>query len=69
MWGFPGTLGKPLGRSLAEAPPDSRDMGLTLALLGGELEARPVLGAKPSSQPRREGQPGGRGEGAEEACA
>lgn len=58
MWGFPGASGKPLGQSFAEAPPGSRDMGLTLALLGGELEARPVLRAKPSSQPRRQGQPG-----------
>lgn len=41
-------------------------MGLTLALLDRELEARPVFIAKPSSQPRREGQPGGRGEGAED---
>ena len=28
VWGSPGTLGKPLGRSLAEVLPDSRDTGL-----------------------------------------
>lgn len=37
VWGFPGTLGKALGRSLAEAPPDSRDMGLTLPSWTGSL--------------------------------
>lgn len=55
VWGFPGTLGKPLGRSRAEAPPDSRDMGLTLPSWTGSLR----LGW--SSSLSLPASPGGRG--------